>query len=276
MSSGQTGAPAGDFDLYVLQLFWSPVSCCEHPKECSAIHKDRLVLHGLWPEYATLREHRFHWPQYCRTESFDYSTCFVCTKHHCHDAYKKSSQCRLNRAVLDEDLQEALATHAPGYLGSTFGDHEWIKHGSCSNLDPMDFLTAALGAQELKLLEPLAQLAGTTVATSDLQAMFPQSMLHIENGAFASLNACFDRNLVQIECPELTRSSIPKGIVEPTTVYIESANQVPQCFAGSVVVPDTSSMSGPGLVVLVGFIILVRLARNYYNLGWQTSPYERV
>lgn len=48
---------------------WSPVFCCDthHKGYCGNHHRNRLVLHGLWPEYYTghAREQQRGWPQYC-------------------------------------------------------------------------------------------------------------------------------------------------------------------------------------------------------------------
>lgn len=84
---GLTGAPRDQFDLYLLQLLWSNVACCDQDKPCqAATHQDRLILHGFWPEYDNPRMSLGNngtltmWPQYCfdNATGFNYSQCYVC------------------------------------------------------------------------------------------------------------------------------------------------------------------------------------------------------
>lgn len=104
----QAGGTAGDFDLYVLSLSWSPEYCAAEPgdqTQCAADRHLGLVVHGLWPQYETARNGE-DWPAACRT----------------------SRSGRLPRGVTDVFPSEALFRH------------EWREHGTCSGLSSADYL----------------------------------------------------------------------------------------------------------------------------------------
>ncbi len=107
-----TGEPAADFDFYVLALSWSPDYCAANgkndPQQCSTGRKLGFVLHGLWPQYNQ------GYPSSCSTEK----------------------------------LPPAVKVMFPAlYPSPKLYDHEWEKHGTCSGLDPENYLRLS---QQLK------------------------------------------------------------------------------------------------------------------------------
>src|ERR1700754_489390 len=72
-SSAHAGDRPGDFDLYVLSLSWSPDYCASHRNDvtqCGADQHFGLVVHGLWPQFATSRVDADSgkpedWPAHC-------------------------------------------------------------------------------------------------------------------------------------------------------------------------------------------------------------------
>jgi ribonuclease T2 len=110
---------SGDFDLYLLSLSWSPEYCATHQSDaaqCGAGKHFGLVVHGLWPQYATPRVdpasgQQSGWPANCPGSA--------------------------NPAP-----PEAAAI----WPSPDLYRHEWQKHGTCTGLQPDAYvaLTKAL------------------------------------------------------------------------------------------------------------------------------------
>lgn len=101
---------SGDFDLYVLSLSWSPEYCAAHQSDATQCAADKhfgLVVHGLWPQFATPRRDPRSgkvsgWPANC------------------------------SQGGNPPPPEEAAAVWPS--LG--LYRHEWQAHGSCTGLDP--------------------------------------------------------------------------------------------------------------------------------------------
>ncbi len=104
--------------LYVLSMFWLPSLCftdglhggevseaCSYPRLYWTTH---LTAHGLWPEYET-----GDWPSFCNNEKFDVA--------------KVTEAVGLERM---EDMWPSVSTNGDADLW----EHEWEKHGTCTNL----------------------------------------------------------------------------------------------------------------------------------------------
>lgn len=104
--------PAGNFDFYVLTLSWSPDYCASNGagdvQQCNSGKKYGFVLHGLWPQYNQ------GYPSNCSTQK------------------------------LPADLKAEFPTLYPS---EKLYDHEWEKHGTCSGLEPEQYLALS---KELK------------------------------------------------------------------------------------------------------------------------------
>lgn len=108
------GAPAGDFDLYLLALSWSPGFCASGgadraPDQCAAGSGLGFVVHGLWPQYER------GYPTYCGPEG---------------------------RNPQRRDLDAVEGVMPSGGLAR----FEWRKHGTCSGLPPSRYFQAVADA----------------------------------------------------------------------------------------------------------------------------------
>lgn len=162
----------GVFDFYVLRQEWPATFCMNntHPLclEPTDFMRLNLTLHGLWPSYDSAGDHDGHaWPQCC----------------------KSPWGSNLTQAVVDQWLPELLQlwpdANSPTipYNFSAFWTREVWKHGTCSGLDPSDYLGAALHLMETFPTPPaFSQHAGHTVLLEDLYSAFNASVCQQENG----------------------------------------------------------------------------------------------
>ncbi|CAF1366565.1 unnamed protein product [Didymodactylos carnosus] len=160
-NGGLTGVYDSLFTYYVLALYWPPSNCpkiynetkdflryfCSPYTNAGQPGSQRLVLHGLWPNFGTEGNYQ-GWPQFCSNVEKDWSVCHVngnlCPwqnttfSNFTQDyyeyclSYENISQCLVNPEVVEHE-QERLKYLAPGHLGkrNLFMNHEWTKHGSC-------------------------------------------------------------------------------------------------------------------------------------------------
>lgn len=133
-TSGVLAARPGDFDNYIFSLSWQPAFCESHPdkKECSSrkeedFHKTNLVLHGLWPNKKGDKKHR-------------YGYCGVPSPIRKQD--KAAAWCRMPDLHLSPATKNILHKIMPGYQ-SCLQNHEWYKHGTCSEMTSDEYFTVA-------------------------------------------------------------------------------------------------------------------------------------
>lgn len=159
-NGGLTGADEGLFFYYMLSLYWPPSSCppiyndttdfrrffCSPYTDRGQPGSERLVLHGLWPTFATDGDYQ-GWSQFCTANRTDWSKCHVdgnlcpwanATKSDfTQDDYEYClavegiEPCVVNGSAVLLPEQERLKILAPGYLNhrNLFINHEWTKHG---------------------------------------------------------------------------------------------------------------------------------------------------
>jgi ribonuclease T2 len=122
------GAPAGNFDLYLLALSWSPGFCASGGEDragdqCAPGSGLGFVVHGLWPQYER------GYPTYCGPQG---------------------------RSPQRRDL-DAVAGVMPS-VG--LARYQWRKHGSCSGLAPSGYFRAVAAAYAKVRIPPAYQGAG--------------------------------------------------------------------------------------------------------------------
>jgi ribonuclease T2 len=124
------GAPAGDFDHYLLALSWVPGWCAaedvapDRDARCADGSGAGWGLHGLWPQDVA------GWPEFCSTPARDPSR-----------------------------RETAAMADLMGSGGQAW--YQWRKHGRCSGLDPADyFALARLAFSAVALPDPAALAAG--------------------------------------------------------------------------------------------------------------------
>lgn len=132
------GAPAGDFDFYVLSLSWSASFCslkgeARGNPQCESGRHPGFVLHGLWPQY----ERGF--PSFCEPQGRNPS---------------RDAMARAEQIFPDPGLAR----------------HQWRKHGSCSGLPPRSYFDAAATALA-KVTIPPEFLAPASDAPWDVLAV---------------------------------------------------------------------------------------------------------
>jgi ribonuclease T2 len=228
--------PDTSFGLYVLALSWAPSFCCAHPskEECSdlegAFAGTHLTLHGLWPNY-TDDEAKKHdgetYPQFCG----DFARC---------KNKKNDKTCFPDPATLPEEMRML----GPGYVGDHdfLADHEWPKHGSCTNLAAGDYFKDALAAMKALPGEgtPDALRSAITdggVALADLEKSFgvpKESVLlscdpkcRLQQVSFCLAHDAKNVPTKPIACPvNATKAQYDNGCVTQgcTTVTVPAAN----------------------------------------------------
>ena len=230
---GHTGALYNNFSVYVLRQQWPSEWCCREQTHgwcldiLSAPYRERMVLHGLWPEYDdlqanTTRTHGY-WPQFCKRPSFDYKVCYSVGST--AGLPVECSIPKRDRKILHQDW----TNYAPGYpfntedasRGWNLGDHEYAKHGTCTNLTSLVYLKEGIRLMKLVKTPPIVYLnVGHSVSISDLQHAYRRGDKDIAGKTKATAFACSDdgnlfgvstcwsvdgstgRPLVRIDCPE--------------------------------------------------------------------------
>ncbi|WP_456394191.1 ribonuclease T2 family protein [Nitratifractor sp.] len=116
----------------LLVLSWHNAFCETHPnrKECRPLANpaaNHLVLHGLWPQPRSR--------VYCNIPS----------------RWRAADRQKRWRAIpsldLPADLRQRLVKAMPGAL-SGLERHEWVKHGSCYDPDPVRYFSDAVSLTE--------------------------------------------------------------------------------------------------------------------------------
>jgi ribonuclease T2 len=166
----------GDFDFYVMSLSWSPDYCAgnDDPQQCSAGKQLGFVLHGLWPQY------KRGYPADCST------------------------------VKLPKDAQQKFPNLYPS---TSLYTHEWDKHGTCSGLAPIDYMTLAKILKESIAIPPAYRSPAKAFRTTsgDLKATFVAANPLLSEDALAvqcsgsgrflqELYVCFSREGQPVVC----------------------------------------------------------------------------
>jgi len=116
-----------NFATYILALGWEPAFCETKPdkQECVTQSADRFdadnfMLHGLWPDDGD--------NDYGDTSHCDLSQSVI-------QQDKAGDWCDLPALSLSDPVAEDLFVLMPGAT-SCLQNHEWYKHGTCSELTP--------------------------------------------------------------------------------------------------------------------------------------------
>lgn len=185
------GAPAGQFDFYVLSLSWSPGFCAasgslgEH-EQCEAGRKLGFVVHGLWPQ------NEQGYPTLCSPGG---------------------------RTPSRPALEEANGV----FVEERLARNQWRKHGSCSGLAPADYFRAARRARDMvRIPDRLTQPETLTKALPmEVEQAFVQAnpglrpdMIAVQCGRriFQEVRICLDKDLRGFRsCTEVDRDGCRGG-----------------------------------------------------------------
>lgn len=141
------------FDFYVMSLSWSPQFCAIRPEDRQCGRDYGLVLHGLWPQFQK------GYPQTC--------------------SHKRISK-------------ELVRSFNGLYPNERLAFHEWAKHGTCSGLEPRDYLELSQTLKEAFISPPALQnlTQPLRVSADDLRKHIVDSNPTLNNEALAF--ACAD------------------------------------------------------------------------------------
>jgi ribonuclease I len=312
-TGGVTGAARDDFSLFLLRLQWAPEWCCGKGTEgfCASPSLSggdgggsdsphRLLIHGLWPQWDDASGNRtaldingellqsLYWPQYCNGgAAHDFSVC--CEQQPgggCHDA-AATELCQLPDALTAAATSSldlgALARDMPDYANQPapdsgmfrLGDHEWMKHGSCSAMEAEEYVGAALDTlaalrQATPAAEPLLSAAAglaPVLTVRHLQQAFGGgtassslrnsrlTALACKDGRLVAVSSCWERLPdgrvgARVMCPDnvlLERYS--NSCIEQELVEVRSADQMradPSCNAADGAASAHGGGSGGG------------------------------
>ncbi|MCR4267775.1 ribonuclease T2 [Nitratireductor sp. ZSWI3] len=195
-AAGERGAPAGEFDFYVLSLSWSPSYCAAegedaNRQQCSAARPFAFVVHGLWPQYEK------GYPEHCSSRQ-------------------------------PQRVADALVTAYRDIMPSAgLVGHQWRKHGMCSGLNQEDYFALARKARErVKIPQEFARLdAPLTVAPQTVETLFRDVNPGLEPAAMAvtcdrrylrEVRICLTKELAFRACPAVDRNGCRSaGVLMP-------------------------------------------------------------
>ncbi|OQR81278.1 hypothetical protein ACHHYP_16525 [Achlya hypogyna] len=139
------------FDFFLLSQTWQPAFCssgnypgCDSP---TAFMQSNLTIHGLWPE-----NQDGSYPSFCDPNNV------------------------LSQDTIDAVGMDAINKYWPDVktnYGTDFISNEWAKHGTCSGLEQVDYINAAI-ATEKTLGTPsfISNNAGSSVLATALRAAY--------------------------------------------------------------------------------------------------------
>jgi len=178
--------------IYVFAYSWTPEFCygntypgCSSPNDYWKTH---FTVHGLWPQYITSG-----YPSYCTTEKFNAS----------------SIENMVGMETLEQywpNVQEDPSSE--NY--SSFWEHEWAKHGTCSGLIQSDYFEIAI--QLIKVFgtpsEVMNSVGKSVYATTIRDSLGGSQYVSLQcnsqtylSGAYTCWSQINSIPQIQIECP---------------------------------------------------------------------------
>ncbi|MEJ0012543.1 MAG: ribonuclease T2 [Bauldia sp.] len=185
---------AGDFDLYVLSLSWTPAACASGKAddvECARPHA--FLVHGFWPEY----EHGY--PDFCATSE------------------PRFVDGAILKGVADVMPSQGLA----GY--------EWRRHGVCAGLSAADYF-GLLGKAARKVATPQLLQRGNVpgrTTPAKIEAAFVSANPGLSASAMAvrcagneltEVRICFTKDLAFRPCAEVDADACRASSIAVTPI----------------------------------------------------------
>lgn len=184
--SGSNGEKK-DFDLYIFSQSWQPEFCAGFQTVYPGCHdpqpywKTHMTLHGLWPEYQN-----GGYPQFCTTEPLDADL--------------------IEKAIGFDTLVKywpdvKIAESAHSY--PQFWQHEWSKHGTCSNLNQTAYFQESIDLLKLNVsMTPavIQQHVGKHLNTTTARAAYSQTgamddvALQCRGEALSEIHMCWAKD----------------------------------------------------------------------------------
>jgi len=176
----QTGAPAGQFETWVMAFEWQPtwsLADCGKSEEVinhlsgQAYANNHLSMHGLWPNYDPAKHSGSKWPQFCKGAQGDFTTC----EHSVSDPVCQPSAAE----VAAFNTTTVWQQFAMEWAYSDLAPHEWSKHGGCTGWTQDKFFkTSEQTYTTVRAMAGPAFIeahAGSSVSPSDLKAAFEKT-----------------------------------------------------------------------------------------------------
>jgi len=188
-----------DAILYVYAYSWTPGFCynqnypgCLAPQE---YWKTNFTIHGLWPQYSDSSYSEDGYPSYCSSEAFDSNIINEI-------GYNTMTEKWPNVQSVPEDADY-----------DSFWDHEWSKHGTCSELSQLDYFDAALNLTEYDATpDVLQQAIGQNMSADSLRDAMDNGVAnsavlqcddsYILTGAYTCWEQQDGFPTVQVACPD--------------------------------------------------------------------------
>lgn len=151
------------FDFFIFSQTWAPTFCKINPHKCLKSPVENFVIHGLWPQFANNT-----YPQFCKP----------CTP--------------FNQTLLEETLKKDLEKYwsDTGVIDWDFLEHEWEKHGCCSEMGMEEYFSNILKFRKQwdykKVFESIEIFPNTTVVLSTMRR--------------AAMDFCGNRCYIAFEC----------------------------------------------------------------------------
>lgn len=186
---GTAGSP-GNFDLYLLNLSWSPEFCATHGGRPECAEHLGFVLHGLWPQ-----NFAGSYPE------------------HCSDAPGPDEPSKFRDLYPDAGLLR----------------HEWQTHGTCSGLAPEPYFeTARRAFQAVRIPNEISGLSRPAAMPPDaILGLFakanpglPRESLALScgNNYLTAVEVCLSKDLKPVSCGKVrTCHANSVRIVPPAT-----------------------------------------------------------
>ena len=155
---------------YTLALTWQATFCAGRSNDvaCAALDPgdwsaERFALHGLWPNVDRNRDDRLNADDnYCLPDAE-------------RGRAMESAWADLPQPALSAATATALARIMPG-AANGLDRYQWVKHGTCSGLDPESYFAASVARTEdvadTAFSRFVAENIGKTVERRDLIAAF--------------------------------------------------------------------------------------------------------
>jgi ribonuclease T2 len=188
------GGRAGDFDLYVLSLSWTPAACASGVADDVECRGGRgFLVHGFWPEYER------GYPEFCATSEPQF---------------------------VDRSILKGVADVMPS---QGLAGHEWRRHGVCAGLSAADYFgllgKAARKVATPQLLEP-GNIPGRTTPAK-VEAAFVSAnpglstsgmAVRCANNELTEVRICFTKDLQFRACADVNADSCRAASIAVTPV----------------------------------------------------------
>ena len=172
------------FDFFVFATSWQPEFCYNQPTYagCSSpdtLWSSQLTIHGAWPQNTTGA-----WPDTCTTEAFDVSVI---------------DSIGIDTFYLNWPNVK-IAQSDPTY--SSFWQHEWEKHGTCSQMSQHDYFASVVAARPTTP-SIIAASYGKTVSKAALISAYGTVVAPtcMSSTYLSEVYICVDKTFLPFDCP---------------------------------------------------------------------------